>query len=143
MESYCLIIGLKILQIYISRFILLFIINYYIEVYVKPEIVSTKSSKMILFLVFFNKRMYFSNDVLIIFHVYLSSSFMLVLDVIAKKYFLIETYLVAIFYVGISFKYNCNLIHVIFCFFLIGLFSPTNNTFIINNNPHYFSHCST
>lgn len=88
--------------------------------------------------VFFGELLHFFYTVLIIAHAGFSNDLKLVLGAIAKMYFVTKPNSVPIFWARISFKYNCSLIHTIFCGFFIDPSFPTSNTFMI---VHY-AYCS-
>lgn len=80
---------------------------------------------------FFDRLLHFFYIVLIIAHTKFLYSFKLILDAIAKIYFVIKPNFVLIFWEIIFFKPNYSPIYTIFCNFFIHLLFSTRNAFMI------------
>lgn len=114
---------------------------YFLKVNVELEVVPNSYLTVIALFVFFDGLLHFFYTVLIIAHAGFSNDPKLVLGAIAKMYFVTELNSVLILWARISFKHNCNSIHIISCGFFIHPLSSTSDVFMIFHCAHCSLHC--
>ena len=114
----------------------IFISRYFVEINVKLEVVPNSCPAMIAFFVFFGRLLQFIYVVLTIAHACFPNNPKLVLGAIAETYLIAKPYSMIIFWVRISLKHHCSLIHTIFCCFITHPPSRISNVFMIVHCVH-------